>query len=119
VYAIGECALHRDGVYGLVAPGYAMADTLAARLCGEPREFTGADLSTALKLLGVDVASFGDPFADETRRRRARACSRTRGAACTRSSCSRTRPARWSAGSSSATRRASRRCARAAARASP
>jgi nitrite reductase (NADH) large subunit len=66
VYAIGECALHRDSVYGLVAPGYAMADALAASLLGGPHSFTGTDLSTALKLLGVDVASFGDPFADES-----------------------------------------------------
>ncbi|MCB5164830.1 nitrite reductase large subunit NirB [Streptomyces bambusae] len=62
VYAIGECALASDGrVYGLVAPGYEMAQTAAADLAGGPdRTFTGADLSTKLKLLGVDVASFGD-----------------------------------------------------------
>ncbi|WP_328375389.1 nitrite reductase large subunit NirB [Streptomyces sp. NBC_00440] len=64
VYAIGECALAADGkVYGLVAPGYAMAGTAARSLAGEHRDesaFTGADTSTKLKLLGVDVASFGD-----------------------------------------------------------
>ncbi len=61
VYAIGECALASDGrVYGLVAPGYEMAETAAAALEGEVKEFTGADMSTKLKLLGVDVASFGD-----------------------------------------------------------
>ncbi|WP_446750988.1 nitrite reductase large subunit NirB [Streptomyces sp. CLV115] len=61
VWAIGECALAVDGrVYGLVAPGYAMADTVARELTGTPAEFTGADTSTELKLLGVDVASFGD-----------------------------------------------------------
>ncbi|MBW5481767.1 nitrite reductase large subunit NirB [Streptomyces bambusae] len=61
VYAIGECALASDGrVYGLVAPGYEMAETAADDLLGREREFTGADLSTKLKLLGVDVASFGD-----------------------------------------------------------
>ncbi|WP_051943294.1 nitrite reductase large subunit NirB [Streptacidiphilus rugosus] len=66
VYAIGECALAADGkVYGLVAPGYAMAETAARSLAGGPRDadadgFTGADTSTKLKLLGVDVASFGD-----------------------------------------------------------
>ncbi|MGH3433964.1 MAG: nitrite reductase large subunit NirB, partial [Thermocrispum sp.] len=50
--------------YGLVAPGYAMADLVAAQLCGEQApEFPGADLSTKLKLLGVDVASFGDAHA--------------------------------------------------------
>ncbi|MBI2425028.1 MAG: nitrite reductase small subunit NirD [Candidatus Hydrogenedentes bacterium] len=65
VFAIGEVALHQDMIYGLVAPGYEMAQTLAARLAGEDCAFTGADLSTKLKLLGVDVASFGDPFVDD------------------------------------------------------
>ncbi|MDH6227088.1 MULTISPECIES: nitrite reductase large subunit NirB [Streptomyces] len=61
VFAIGECALAVDGrVYGLVAPGYEMAQTAAAAIASEAAEFTGADLSTKLKLLGVDVASFGD-----------------------------------------------------------
>ncbi|MFF0739623.1 nitrite reductase large subunit NirB [Streptomyces sp. NPDC004111] len=61
VWAIGECALAVDGrVYGLVAPGYAMAEAVAAQITSGEGEFTGADLSTKLKLLGVDVASFGD-----------------------------------------------------------
>ncbi|MFJ9347286.1 nitrite reductase large subunit NirB [Streptomyces sp. NPDC101237] len=61
VFAIGECALAADGrVYGLVAPGYAQAATAAAAIAREESAFTGADLSTRLKLLGVDVASFGD-----------------------------------------------------------
>ena len=67
IFAIGECALHAGTVYGLVGPGYTMADTLAQRLTGDGSVFTGADLSTKLKLLGVDVASFGDPFADRAR----------------------------------------------------
>jgi nitrite reductase (NADH) large subunit len=64
VYAIGECAQATDGrVYGLVAPGYSMAETAARHILGlDPEPFTGADLSTKLKLLGVDVASFGDAF---------------------------------------------------------
>lgn len=66
IHAIGECALVGGMIYGLVAPGYAMAEVLAARLTGADPTFTGADLSTKLKLLGVDVASFGDAFADET-----------------------------------------------------
>jgi nitrite reductase (NADH) large subunit len=49
-------------IYGLVAPGLAMAEALAANLCGADRRFVGGDLSTKLKLLGVDVASFGDPM---------------------------------------------------------
>ncbi|MFE1949415.1 nitrite reductase large subunit NirB [Streptomyces sp. NPDC059524] len=62
VFAIGECALAVDGrVYGLVAPGYEMAQTAADAILGTAGDgFTGADLSTKLKLLGVDVASFGD-----------------------------------------------------------
>ncbi|MFE7565984.1 nitrite reductase large subunit NirB [Streptomyces sp. NPDC057539] len=62
VFAIGECARTADGrVYGLVAPGYEMAATVAAVLAGERGPgFTGADQSAKLKLLGVDVASFGD-----------------------------------------------------------
>jgi len=59
VYAIGEVALHDGMVYGLVAPGYEMAEIVAANLCGDDRQFTGTDLSTKLKLMGVDVASFG------------------------------------------------------------
>ncbi|BAJ28335.1 MULTISPECIES: nitrite reductase large subunit NirB [Kitasatospora] len=64
VFAIGECALTVDGrVYGLVAPGYEMAVSVARQLAEQAaRPFTGADLSTKLKLLGVDVASFGDAF---------------------------------------------------------
>jgi nitrite reductase (NADH) large subunit len=64
IYAIGECAQAVDGrVYGLVAPGYAMAETVADHLLGgEPKPFRSADLSTKLKLLGVEVASFGDAF---------------------------------------------------------
>ncbi|MGW1896470.1 nitrite reductase large subunit NirB [Streptomyces hirsutus] len=64
VFAIGECALAADGrVYGLVAPGYEQAQTAAATIAADETDrltFTGADLSTKLKLLGVDVASFGD-----------------------------------------------------------
>jgi nitrite reductase (NADH) large subunit len=67
IYAIGECALSGGRIYGLVAPGYDMARAVAKALVGETdrsvTSFTGADMSTKLKLLGVDVASFGDAFA--------------------------------------------------------
>ncbi len=63
IYAIGECALWNGMIYGLVAPGYAMARTAVADLTGAPASFTGADMSTKLKLLGVDVASIGDAHA--------------------------------------------------------
>ncbi|PVZ70425.1 nitrite reductase large subunit NirB [Pelagibaculum spongiae] len=60
IYAIGECALFDGKIFGLVAPGYTMARTLASHLAGETAAFTGADMSTKLKLLGVDVAAIGD-----------------------------------------------------------
>ena len=63
VYAIGECASVDGVAYGLVAPGYAMAEVVAGRLLGGAAEFPGADTATKLKLLGVDVASFGDAHA--------------------------------------------------------
>ncbi|MBB5607099.1 MULTISPECIES: nitrite reductase large subunit NirB [unclassified Janthinobacterium] len=61
VYAIGECALWGGQTFGLVAPGYEMARIAARHLLGEQGSFTGADMSTKLKLMGVDVASLGDP----------------------------------------------------------
>jgi nitrite reductase (NADH) large subunit len=63
IYAIGECALWRQQIFGLVAPGYAMARSVVAHLSGIEQPFTGADMSTKLKLMGVDVASIGDAHA--------------------------------------------------------
>ena len=63
VYAIGEVAAVEGRCYGLVAPGYTTAEIVADRLLDGDAEFPGADLSTKLKLLGVDVASFGDALA--------------------------------------------------------
>jgi nitrite reductase (NADH) large subunit len=61
IHVIGECAAWNGSTFGLVAPGYRMARHVAARLCGrESTAFTGADMSTKLKLLGVDVGSIGD-----------------------------------------------------------
>jgi nitrite reductase (NADH) large subunit len=61
IFAIGECALWNGKLFGLVAPGYQMAQVCVARLLGrDTPSFTGADMSTKLKLLGVDVASLGD-----------------------------------------------------------
>ncbi len=64
IFAIGEVALHNGMIYGLVAPGYEMAEVAAANLLGEERAFNGSDLSTKLKLMGVDVANFGDAFGE-------------------------------------------------------
>ena len=68
IYAIGECASWEDQTFGLIAPGVEMADVLSFNLTQahlhEPRTYKRPDLSTKLKLLGVEVASFGDFFAD-------------------------------------------------------
>jgi len=65
VYAIGECAVAGGRIWGLVAPGYEMAEVVADRLTGGASTFAGGELATRLKLLGVEVASFGDAFATE------------------------------------------------------
>ncbi len=63
IYAIGECALWNNQIFGLVAPGYQMARTVVAHLEQKEVAFLGADMSTKLKLMGVDVASIGDAHA--------------------------------------------------------
>lgn len=67
ISAVGECAAVDGTTYGLVAPGNTMARIVAARLVGDAPEedFTDPDMSTKLKLMGVDVASFGDAFSHE------------------------------------------------------
>ncbi|HAI71628.1 nitrite reductase large subunit NirB [Alteromonas australica] len=60
IYAIGECALWQNRIFGLVAPGYTMARAAVSHLTGGDTRFTGADMSTKLKLMGVEVGSIGD-----------------------------------------------------------
>ena len=61
VYAIGECASWKDKLFGLVAPGYEMARVAAGHILGDGEaSFSGTDMSTKLKLMGVEVASVGD-----------------------------------------------------------
>jgi nitrite reductase (NADH) large subunit len=63
IYAIGEVALYNTMIYGLVAPGYEMADVAAEQILnGDKTMRDTIDMSTQLKLIGVEVASFGDPF---------------------------------------------------------
>lgn len=65
IYAIGECALFGGRIYGLVAPGYRMAESAVSQLTSDKQPFQGADMSTKLKLLGVDVGSIGDAHGRE------------------------------------------------------
>ncbi len=70
VYAIGECASWNEQTFGLVAPGYDMARVAARHIAGETdAAFVGADMSTKLKLMGVDVASIGDAHGKTPRSR--------------------------------------------------
>ena len=64
IYAIGEIALYNQMIYGLVAPGYDMASVAANQILGKSESLMAneIDMSTKLKLIGVDVASFGEPF---------------------------------------------------------
>ncbi|MCE8032758.1 nitrite reductase large subunit [Billgrantia tianxiuensis] len=66
ILAIGEVALWNNSIFGLVAPGYQMAKVAAATLLEGNEAFKGADMSTKLKLMGVDVGSIGDAHGDRT-----------------------------------------------------
>lgn len=66
ILAIGEVALWNQSIFGLVAPGYQMAKAALATLTQGEARFSGADMSTKLKLLGVDVGSIGDAHGNQT-----------------------------------------------------
>jgi nitrite reductase (NADH) large subunit len=62
--------VHRNFIYGLVAPCYEQAAVLAHNLVAKdaevnPKKFLTGDLSTKLKLMGVDVAGFGQYATNE------------------------------------------------------
>ena len=104
IFAIGECALHGGMIYGLVAPGYEMAEIVAANLTGGDRRFR--------RRRPVDQAQADGRRRRQLRRlrscrrsRRRRWCSKTRSPAFTRSCCSRRTARGCSAASWSATRR--------------
>ena len=67
IYAVGECAEHRGGVYGLVKPLFEQGKVLAKYICGQVSEgYQGSVLSTQLKIAGVDVFSVGQFIGDES-----------------------------------------------------
>lgn len=61
IYAVGECANHRGTAYGLVAPLYEQATVCANHLAnfGIGR-YLGSQVSTKLKVTGIDLFSAGD-----------------------------------------------------------
>ena len=60
ILAVGECVEHEDIVYGLVAPLYDMGKVLARTLIDEAAKFIAPEVSTKLKVTGVDLFSAGD-----------------------------------------------------------
>ncbi len=70
IFAIGEAALYEGMIYGLVAPGYEMADVVATNILGGEKSFVAFDMSTKLKLIGIEVASFGDSFGDSEKHKK-------------------------------------------------
>ncbi|WP_234978432.1 nitrite reductase large subunit NirB [Bacillus tuaregi] len=65
VYAVGECAEHREIVYGLVAPLYEQGKVLAEFLAGKmPDPYQGSVFGTQLKVSGVDLFSAGEIMDD-------------------------------------------------------
>ncbi|MCB8887826.1 nitrite reductase large subunit NirB [Vreelandella malpeensis] len=66
ILAVGEVALWNQSIFGLVAPGYQMAKVAVSTLTGGDARFGGADMSTKLKLLGVDVGAIGDAHGERT-----------------------------------------------------
>ncbi|MGP4059359.1 nitrite reductase large subunit NirB [Halobacillus sp. H74] len=66
IFAVGECAEHREMVYGLVAPLYQQGQEMARRMCElDGKGYQGSVLSTQLKVSGVDVFSTGKINEDE------------------------------------------------------
>ncbi len=66
IFAIGEVALYNNMIYGLVAPGYDMAQVAVSQITGDQTHTMEEhiDMSTQLKLIGTEVASFGDALID-------------------------------------------------------
>jgi len=61
IWAVGECAAHRGTAYGLVAPLFEQAKVCATHLAefGIGR-YLGSQVSTKLKVTGIDLFSAGD-----------------------------------------------------------
>jgi nitrite reductase (NADH) large subunit len=60
VFAIGECARYSGQCYGLIAPGYAMAEVLAERLAGKDAKFSSIQLNTRLNVGSQEIVVMGE-----------------------------------------------------------
>jgi nitrite reductase (NADH) large subunit len=70
IFAIGECAEHREVLYGLVAPGLEQAVVAAAVINGEQAQYQGSLTPTRLKVVGVPVFSMGNVVEASSKARR-------------------------------------------------
>lgn len=59
IFAVGECVYLANKIYGLVSPGYQMAEVLASCLMGVPREFTDQTQAFSQSCFGIRLSSFG------------------------------------------------------------
>ena len=60
IYAIGECAEHRDRIYGIVQPGFDQATVLAKVIAGGKSKYTGTTTASHLKVVEYPILSIGD-----------------------------------------------------------
>lgn len=66
IYAVGECVQHRQAIYGLVAPLWEQARVCANHLANMGfGSYPGSQVSTKLKVTGIDLFSAGDFIAEE------------------------------------------------------
>jgi nitrite reductase (NADH) large subunit len=59
IYAVGECAEHRDRIYGIVAPGLEQAAVAAHVLSGGDSAYSGSTLASRLKIVALPTFSIG------------------------------------------------------------
>jgi len=59
VWAVGECAEHREKVYGVWGPLLEQARAAGASIAGQPAAFLGSVPATTLKVMGVDLFTAG------------------------------------------------------------
>lgn len=67
IYAVGECAEHRDKIYGLVAPGLEQAAVAAHAILGGESRYLGSVAATRLKVVGIPVFNIGAVAESEVR----------------------------------------------------
>ena len=60
IYAIGECAEHRNRIYGLVKPGFEQASILAKILTGKRVKYKGSITMASLKVIEYPILCIGD-----------------------------------------------------------